>query len=160
MNRIEMHAITKYSMNNESTIDIKKLILKCVENDEKGVAIIDNDYVSSFIKAEKILKELNIKDFKLIYGIELNVLYKLKNYKMVLLIKNKHAIRDLYQQLSSYTTLKYIKLDSLLKIKNNLLFGLIYEENNYNEDLLKYVDYIEVNKDINKKVTIKISASR
>ena len=86
-NRVELHAKTKYSIDHESTLDIKDLILKCASNGEKGVAIVDNGSVLGFYKAEKILKELNIKDFKLIYGVEVNVFFGKMNYKAVILLK-------------------------------------------------------------------------
>jgi len=150
--RIELHAKTKYSLDHESTLDIKNLILKCASNGEPGVAIVDTDSVVSFYKARKILKELNLPNFKLIYGVELKAIYNNNLYKVVTLIKNKKGLSSLYRTISPYHTTKKIFLDELTLNRKNYLIGLIYEENNYNPDILKYFDYVEVNKNTPKEI--------
>lgn len=148
--RIELHAKTKYSIDHESTLDIKNLILECASNGEKGVAIVDSDSVISFYKAEKILKELNIKDFKLIYGIELNAIYNKIIYKVVVLLKNKNGVLPLFRILSSYSTNKTVFLEELLNKRKNFVIGLIYNKDNYDFNILNLFDYIEVDKSVSK----------
>ena len=135
-NRIELHAKTKYSIDHESTIDIKQLILKCASNGEKGVAIVDKDSVLSFLKAEKILKELNIKNFKLVYGIEVNVFIEKLTYKAVILLKKRNGLSTLYRMLSTYFTNNKLLLEDLMLSKKNFIIGLIYEQDNYNSNIL------------------------
>ena len=129
-NRIELHAKTKYSIDHESTIDIKELILKCASNGEKGVAIVDKDSVLGFLKAEKILKELNIKNFKLVYGIEVNVFIEKLTYKAVILLKKRNGLSTLYRMLSPYFTNNKLLLEDLMLSKKNFIIGLIYEQDN------------------------------
>jgi len=160
--RIELHAKTKYSLDHESTLDIKNLILKCAQNGEKGVALVDKDSVISFFKAEKILKKLNIKDFKLVYGVELNVSYLNITHKVVVLLKNKKGVRTLFRMLSPYYTNKSLPLKELTTNKKDLVIGLLYNQNNYDDSLLQYFDYVEVNKttpkhiikELKKKITV------
>lgn len=151
-NRVELHAKTKYSIDHESTLDIKDLILKCASNGEKGVAIVDNGSVLGFYKAEKILKELNIKDFKLIYGVEVNVFFGKMNYKAVILLKKRKGLSALYRMLSPYCTTNRLSLEELLVYKEDFLIGLIYEKNNFNIDLLQYFNYVEVDSNVPSKV--------
>ena len=151
-NRVELHAKTKYSIDHESTLDIKDLILKCASNGEKGVAIVDNGSVLGFYKAEKILKELNIKDFKLIYGVEVNVFFGKMNYKAVILLKKRKGLSALYRMLSPYCTTNRLSLEDLLVYKEDFLIGLIYEKNNFNIDLLQYFNYVEVDSNVPSKV--------
>ena len=150
-NRVELHAKTKYSIDHESTLDIKELILKCASNGEKGVAIVDNGSVLGFYKAEKILKELNIKNFKLIYGVEVNVFFGKMNYKAVILLKKRKGLSALYRMLSPYCTTNRLSLEELLIYKEDFLIGLIYEKNNFNTDLLQYFDYVEVDDNVSKE---------
>lgn len=164
MKRIELHAKTKYSMDHESTIDIKNLILKSVANEEKGIAIVDRNSITSFYKAEKVIKDLNIKDFKLIYGVELEVSRYDSKYNVVVLLKNKESFKALCEILSIY---KNITLSTLMEYKENFIIGLMYNSKNYNDKILRYFDYIEVDKnvslsDINyfKKKTIVIYSNR
>lgn len=144
-NRVELHAKTKYSLDHTSTLDIKNLILKCASNNEKGVAIVDTDSIISFHKGEKALKELNIKDFKLIYGVELNVKYLDKYYKVVVLLKNKKGLPILFQKISYYNTLKYISLNTLIRNREYFLLGLVYN-NVIDSEIIKLFDYIEVSR--------------
>lgn len=155
MERIELHAKTKYNTDNDSTIDIKDLILKCVENNVKGVAIVDTKSNISFYKAEKILKELNIKDFKLLYGTELEVQYKDKKLNIVMLLKDKEGLKYLNRLVSNIDN-KTLFLDEILMYKKHFVLGLIYTSNDYNEEVLKHFDYIEVDKNISKKIITKL----
>lgn len=149
--RIELHAKSKYSIDNESTLDIKSLILKCASNGEAGVAIVDSGSVLGFYKAEKVFKELNISDFKLVYGAELNVSYLNEIYKVVVLIKNKKGVKVLFREMSYYSTNKVISLERLIELKDNFVLGLICDEN-YDNEMIQYFDYVEVDKNISKKV--------
>ena len=151
MKRIELHAKTKYSMDHESTIDIKNLILKCIENNENGVAIVDTDSVVSFAKAEKILKGLNIKNFKLVYGVELKVSYHDTKYQVVVLLKNKKGVSKLFRLLSPYWINKSIPLTELIDNKKDFVIGLVYNQNNYDSEILPNFDYIEVDKNISRE---------
>ena len=157
-NRIELHAKTKYSIDHESTIDIKELILKCASNGEKGLAIVDKDSVLSFLKAEKILKELNIKNFKLIYGIEVNVFFEELTYKAVILLKKRNGLSILYRMLSPYFTNKNLLLEDLIFNKENFILGLIYEQDNYNPNILQYFNYVEVDDKVSKEVIADLKA--
>ena len=157
-NRIELHAKTKYSIDHESTIDIKELILKCASNGEKGLAIVDKDSVLSFLKAEKILKELNIKNFKLIYGIEVNVFFEELTYKVVILLKKRNGLSILYRMLSPYFTNKNLLLEDLIFNKENFILGLIYEQDNYNPNILQYFNYVEVDDKVSKEVIADLKA--
>ena len=150
--RIELHAKTKYSIDHESTLDIKELILKCASNGEAGVAIVDKGSVLSFYKAEKILKELDIKDFRLIYGVEVNVFFERMNYKAVILLKKRNGLLSLYRMLSPYCTTNRISLEELLVYKEDFLIGLIYDINNFNANLLRYFNYVEVDSNVPKDV--------
>ncbi len=151
-NRIELHAKTKYSIDHESTIDIKELILKCASNGEKGVAIVDKDSVLGFLKAEKILKELNIKNFKLVYGIEVNVFIEKLTYKAVILLKKRNGLSTLYRMLSPYFTNNKLLLEDLMLSKKNFIIGLIYEQDNYNSNILQYFNYVEVDDKVSEEV--------
>ena len=151
-NRIELHAKTKYSMDHESTVDIKDLILKCSSNGEKGVAIVDSGTILSFYKAEKILKELNLKDFKLIYGVEVNVDLNNNKYKAVILLKRRKGLSVLYRLLSPYFTTNELLLNELMQNREDFLIGLIYDENNYNPLVLQFFNYIEVDNKVSKEV--------
>lgn len=154
--RIELHAKTKYSIDHKSTLEIKNLILKCISNGERGVAIVDTESVISFYKAEKILKELNIKNFKLIYGIELNVKYLNKTYQVVVLLKNKKGIPSLFRILSPYHTNKILPFEDLIQNRKNFVIGLLYNQDIYNDNILEHIDYIEINKNTPKETIKKL----
>lgn len=166
MERIELHAKTKYSTDHDSTIDIKNLILKCVENHEKGVAVVDTWDMLAFYKTEKILKELNIKDFKLIYGIELYASYIDLTLKVVVLAKNKNGISRICELIKCYENcydptisnnlIKTLELTNILGDKDDLIVGLVYDIKTIDYNILHYFDYVEVNSNISKKVLEKL----
>lgn len=151
-NKIELHAKTKYSMDHESTLDIKELILKCAGNGEKGVAIVDKGSVLSFYKAQKILKELKLKDFKLVYGVEVNVFFENIIYKAIILLKKRKGLSVLYRMLSPYCTINKLSLEQLTLNKENFVIGLIYDGDNYNPNILRFFDYVEVDDKVSSKV--------
>lgn len=151
-NRVELHAKTKYSIDHESTLDIKELILKCVSNGEKGIAIVDKGSILSFYKAEKILKELKLKDFKLIYGVEVNVSFKDDVYKAVILLKQRKGFSVLCKLLSPYFTIHKLPLEELNLNKESFVIGLVYESDNFTPSMLQFFDYVEVNDKVSKEV--------
>ena len=67
-------------------------------NKEKGIAIVDTNSIVSLLKAQRILKEINKNNFKLIYGVELETIYRNIKYKVVILLKNKNGVKDLYEE--------------------------------------------------------------
>ena len=70
MKKIELHCKTKYSMDNDSTIDIESVIYNAKENGEAGIVFVDKDTIVAFPKIENIYNKLceedkTFKDFKI-----------------------------------------------------------------------------------------------
>ena len=66
---IELHNILPTNINTCSTINEKELIKKAIDNNLPGIGIVDYYEINSLIKFKKTLKEMNIKNFKTIYGV-------------------------------------------------------------------------------------------
>ena len=150
MNKIEMHCKTKYSVDKESTIDIKSVLLNAKENKERGIVFVDKDTIVSFPKIEKVYKELCEEDntfnnFKIGYGVELTTLINYFEYEVIVLVKNNYGLKELYKIISKYLTKygKKIPIDELINL-DNCLRGLILNEESIKLDLSMF-DYFEVN---------------
>lgn len=153
MKKIEMHCKTKYSADKESTIDIEAVLWNAKENEERGIVFVDKDTIFSFPKIEKVYKELCEKDksfmkFKIGYGVQLTSVINNKEYEVIVLVKNKDGLKQLYEIMSEYLNEynKKIPIDKLINI-DNFLIGLIINEESIKLDLSKF-DYLEVNSNI------------
>ncbi|MDD2591381.1 MAG: PolC-type DNA polymerase III [Erysipelotrichaceae bacterium] len=75
--RIELHAHTKYS-EMDAVCDLERLIKKAFDWNHDAIAITDHMVVQAYPKAQiylnKLLKNDKSKDFKIIYGIEMNMI--------------------------------------------------------------------------------------
>ena len=153
MKKIEMHCKTKYSADKDSTIDIDAVLWNSKENEERGIVFVDKDTIFSFPKIEKVYKELCEKDksfmkFKIGYGGQLTSELNNKDYEVIVLVKNKDGLKQLYEIMSEYLNEynKKIPIDKLINI-DNFLIGLIINKESIKLDLSKF-DYLEVNNNI------------
>ncbi|MBR1377308.1 MAG: PHP domain-containing protein [Bacilli bacterium] len=152
MNKVEVHAKTKYSFDYESTIDVETIIMDSLENNEKGIIFIDKDTNYSFYKIENIYKELCNKDdrfkkYKIGYGVEITTIIDNKEYEINLILKNNDGVYNLNKILDIYTNIynKKIPLDEIINLRNNLIIGFILNDEDIDIDLSIF-DYIEINK--------------
>ena len=153
MQKIEMHCKTKYSADKESTIDIETILWNAKENKEKGIIFVDKDSIVGFPKIEKVYnllgeKDDSFKDFKIGYGVQLTSVIENKEYEVVVLIKNKLGLKDIYKVMSKYLNEyeKKIPINELID-NDNFLIGLILNEESMKLDLSLF-DYLEINSDI------------
>lgn len=154
MERIELHAKTKYGLDYDSVIDIEALLWNAKENGERGIVIADKDSILAFPKIEKIYNELclrdsSFKEFKVGYGVQITSIVEEKTQEIILLVKNQTGLKNLYKIMSQYKTIfnEKMPLHDILKYKSGLLMGLILNNTNINLDLSLF-DYIEINHDI------------
>ena len=149
MNRIEVHAKTKYSKDYDSVIDVESIMWNAKENKERGIIFIDKDTIYGFPKIEKSYKRLclqdkSFKDFKVGYGVELTALINRRKYQVLLVVNKQEGLNNLYKIINKYN--KQISIKNILDNKEGLLLGLIYDKK-YKLDLSIF-DYIEINKDM------------
>ena len=149
MKKVEMHCKTKYSVDNESTIDIETILCNAKENGEKGIVFADKDSIVAFPKIEKIYKKIcekdkTFKDFKIGYGVQLTTIIDDKEYEVIVLIKNTDGLMHIYKIMSLYLSEyeKKIPINELTKV-DNFLVGLILNEESIKLDLSKF-DYLEI----------------
>lgn len=153
MKRIELHAKTKYSSDYDSVIDIEGILWNTKENNEKGIVFVDKDSILSFPKIEKIYNKLcnddkSFRNFKIGYGVQISVVIDKYIYEVIILVKNQSGLKNLYKIMSLYLSEfnKKIPISEILKYKDGLLLGLIYDSK-LPKDLLIF-DYIEINKNM------------
>lgn len=152
MNRIELHAKTKYSFDKESTVDIESILYNAKENGEKGIVFVDKDSIVAFPKIERIYNELCLKDetfknFKIGYGVELTTIIEDLEYEVNVLVKTQEGLKKLYEIMSLYLN-DYKRKIPINELKDkNLLLGLMLNEKSIKLDLSIF-DYLEVNNDI------------
>lgn len=150
-NRVELHINTMMSPNISiiNPIDLEK---KAKELNYHTVALMDYNSVASFPKFAKISSE----KLKIIYGVEVTLLFENEELYINLLVKNKSGLKDLYKIMSEINTTLFVKYGRRILIKNilskyrgNILVG--YSCNNGNiknkkllEKIISYCDYVEI----------------
>ena len=150
MNRIELHAKTKYSFDKDSTIDIETILWNAKENNEKGIVFVDKDSIVAFPKIEKIYNKLCKQDksfekFKIGYGVQLTSIIEDNEYEVIVLVKKQNGLFDLYNFMSMYLNEyeRKIPIDKLLH-NENIILGLMLNEDSTLLDLSMF-DYLEIN---------------
>lgn len=151
MKKVELHAKTKYSIDKDSTIDIEAILWNAKENGEKGIVFVDKDSIVAFTKIEKIYKKLcerdeTFKNFKIGYGVQLTSIIENIESEVVILVKKQQGLKDLYKIISIYLDKynKKISINEILNCRDNLLIGIMLNEDNLKVDLSMF-DYIELN---------------
>ncbi len=147
MKKVEVHCKTKYSKDYDSIIDVENAIYNSRENGEKGIIFVDKESIYSFPKIEKTYLKLLSQDklfvdYKIGYGVELNVFVEEKKCQIIILVKNQVGLSNLYKIMNKYNNI--IEIKYILDNKEGLLLGLIYQENIN----LNIFDYVEINKNI------------
>lgn len=151
MKKVELHVKTKYSTDKDSTIDIEAILWNAKENGEKGIVFVDKDSIMAFQKIEKIYKEMcskdkSFKNFKIRYGVQLTSTINGVENEIIVLVKKQQGLKDLYKLMSLYLDKynKKIPINEIINLRENLLLGVMIDENNFNADLPIF-DYIEIN---------------
>ena len=153
MKRIELHVKTRYSSDYDSVINVEGILWNSKENGERGIVFVDKDSILSFPKIEKIYRKLcmddeSFTDFKIGYGVQISVIIDKYIYEIVILVKNQFGLKNLYKIMSLYLSdfNKEIPISEVLKYKDGLLLGLMYDDM-LPEDISIF-DYIEINKNV------------
>ena len=153
MNKVELHIKTKYSLDKTSTIDIEAILWNAKENGEKGIVFVDKDSIMAFPKIEKIYNKLceqekSFKKFKIGYGVQLTAIIEEEEYEVIILIKNRNGLRDIYEIISLYLNEyeRKIPINELVN-RDHFLLGLMLDEKSQKLDLSIF-DYLEIHSNI------------
>ena len=163
--RVEFKVFTKMTKN--SIVDFKELINYAKSIGLTKVVITDFNNVYNFPKIEKYLKTNNITDFKVVYGVVVNMLASKTIIPITVLVKNEEGLKNLYKIITKIKTTNLTKYGKELITKEELNFlseGLLYglditylediyadlEDNELKGDLMWW-DFIEVNPSLNKE---------
>ncbi|MCH5195225.1 MAG: PolC-type DNA polymerase III [Oscillospiraceae bacterium] len=135
--RVELHMHTKMS-DMDAVSTAKELITQANEWGHSAVAITDHGNLQCYPEAMNTIEALNAKGskMKMIYGVEAyfvndsesDEVKKLPTYHMIILVKNKIGLKNLYK-LVSYSNLNYfykkprIPLSELQKHREGLIIG-------------------------------------
>ena len=124
MERIEFNALTNISKG--IMIEPIKLIEYAISLGQKGIAITDFMNVGAFPKVYRYIKDNNISNFKVIYGVKIKVIVNESLITINVIVKNKVGLKNLYKIISLISKNKYmgIKRDELVKLGDGLLYGL------------------------------------
>lgn len=157
--RIELGCCTKMSeMKGINTIS--EYIHKAIERKWKAIGIMDFNSTQSFLEAEEYIKENNIKDLKILYGLKTKFVKEenIKNtYNIAILVKHQKGLKNLYTLLSKAFANKIdnepiIHKSDLDKYREGLFYGSYGEQgeiyqNCYENDIdekVNYYDFIEI----------------
>lgn len=155
MKKIEVHAKTKYSADYDSTIDVEALLYNALENNERGIIIVDKDSCFGFPKIDKSYKKLCEMDkrfntFKVGYGVQLTSIIDKQMEEIIVLVKNQSGLKDLYKIISLYVNKynKQLPFEEIENFRKNLFIGLMVNNTNLDLDFSKF-DYLEINENRN-----------
>lgn len=146
--RIELHCESSYSYKRgQSIITPKSLIEKCKKENISTISIVDYCSCSSIPVFERLKREEQLPNLKIIYGISLNILFDDIYVETVLLAKNQEGIKNLYNivTLLNEDGSYFITKKVLDEHKNGLILGMsrFDFEKDY-QTILPYYSYIEV----------------
>lgn len=150
--RIEFHAHTKMS-EMDAVSDVEQLIKQAVAYGHRGLAITDHVNVQAFPKAEAIVNKLKKKDenldFKLVYGVEMNMV---NDNPQIVSHPNLKMLADLeYVIFDLETTGLSAQYDHIIE------FGAIKVKNQ--EIIGEYLTFIKPPVDISSFITSKTNIS-
>lgn len=176
--RIELSCHTKmsemYGIN-----EIEEYIDEAIKRGYKGLGITDIESIQSFIKAQRYLEKKEIKDFKIIYGVQVKFAYdevmneqgESEVFDISIYVKEQKGLKNLYTLISkAYTNTsdksRVIFKSQLDKYREGLIYGSSGEKgevysklyiNKSSEEIkniAKYYDFMQIvpsklEKDIN-----------
>ena len=140
---IELHNILPTNINTCSTINEKELIKKAIDNNLPGIGIVDYYEINSLIKFKKTLKEMNIKNFKTIYGVVLNIKVENNIYEGILYPINNQGLKELYKLVYLHSKNNYLDIYDYMNYEDNITIGISINTKE-NDRILEYFDFIEV----------------
>ncbi len=167
--RIEFNSFT--NMSKYSNVNFKNLINYARKLKQNKIAITDYNGVEIFPKIEKYLKDNNINDIKVIYGVVVKLLVNEWITPITIIVRNQKGLSNLYKIITNIKTInkyKYheevITKEELVDLSDGLLYGLdinyleiIYDDltNEQIVDDMMWYDFIIVRFDEEKKEYLK-----
>lgn len=150
-NRCELHVHTNKTKL-KGVVPVCEYIKKAREFNMSSLAITDYNSVESFFEISK-MSESDLKNFKIIYGAEINVFDNDDVFNVMLLVKDKRGFKNL-NKLVSLSNESLVSRDILKKFRDGLLigstsiYGEVYQKflkniDKFDDDLLMY-DYFEI----------------
>lgn len=159
--RIELHFESSYSFKDlGSVITPRRLLDKCSKENITVIGVVDYCNCLAIPQFEKLKKEMNLKDIKIIYGVHLNVKFDDLCVSTILLAKNNRGIKNLYRIVSKMNQKEcsFISKEDLDMYKQDLILGISSFNVEINYDaIINYYHYVEITPLGKKEDVIKIN---
>ncbi len=158
----ELHLSTSYSYKDlTSIISPKNIIDYATHNNLTNLCIIDYCSCSSIPLIEELKTKAPNPNLKIGYGLSLNIKYDDLYIPTIILAKNNHGLKNLYQIVTKLNEDKcyFITKKDFLPLREDLVLGISQLDllKEYNSEVLKYYSYVEITPDTPKKEALKIN---